>query len=584
MIHIISPPPARKYSSYHTSIMARNTEKLEMSDDLHRQLIEECKKELLQSFSTLEARCKIDGKSMYHSNQEETAIEVANTILYDPAVVFQLVKAMTQTGKTGCMLAVIRSCFTLCGCDIKVNPDNIFIITGISSTGWTEQTKDRFPKALKDNIYHRGQLNKLSKRLDGLRDVVILMDEVHVASKEDMTISKLLDETGLKDMDYLREQNINFVEFSATPNKVMEDMSLWNEYAKQHVMQPGTGYKGVRHQLENGRVFQAKDLFIADNPDRIKMNEKKYNDRKKQIAPAYDAIGEIKEKIISYYDKPHYHIFRLPTGAKFDTVVSRFKEVFGDDDFYHAPCHSKSGENDVQRVIKDVPAKHTLIYIKEHLRCAVTLDPKENVGILYERVSGNDDVMIQGLSGRATGYDVPDKMLVFTNVESLERYTRVWESGFTNLGDFTYQGKRTKKSKTTVFHPDGFQNSGIVVAKPESLDDSWDLYQEESTDLVEINKFLKDNDCRQKKTFTKDERGFIKSSTTKAATVLLYSETKKVMESWSKTSSLDVKGKDGPAGRMYITYKDINDIDSVVYIARVVKKKQSVGAAEEPAP
>lgn len=456
-------------------VMTRNTETLEMVPDADRELIEECKKELLQSFATLDARCKIKGTPMYHSNQEETAIDVANVILYDPAVVFQLVKAMTQTGKTGCMLAVIRSCFTLCGCDIKVNPDNIFIITGISSTDWTEQTKDRFPKVLKDNIYHRGQLKKLAKILDGRRDVVILMDEVHVAAQEGMTISKLLGETGLKDMDNLREKNINFVEFSATPNKVMEDMSLWNEYAKQHVMQPGEGYKGVRHQLENGRVFQAQDLFIDYNPDRTEMDEKKYNDRKKQIAPAYAAIGEIKEKIITDYDKPHYHIFRLPNGAKFNTVVSRFKEVFGSDEFYHAPCHSKSVDNDVQSVIKDIPTKHTLIYIKDHLRCAVTLEPKENVGILYDRVSNNDDVMIQGLSGRATGYDVPDKMLVFTNVESLERYMRVWDSGFTHLGEFTYQGKRTKKSKTTVFHPDRFHNSGIVVAKPETIPGEEDI-------------------------------------------------------------------------------------------------------------
>ena len=148
--------------------MARNTASLEMSPDLDRELLEESKKELLQSFNTLNTRCRMDGVAMYHPNQEATAIEVANTILYDPAVVFQLVKAMTQTGKTGCMLAVIRSCFTLCGCDIKVHPDNIFIITGISSTDWKEQTKARFPTALKDNIYHSGELaKKLKLRLAG---------------------------------------------------------------------------------------------------------------------------------------------------------------------------------------------------------------------------------------------------------------------------------------------------------------------------------------------------------------------------------------------------------------------------------
>ena len=441
--------------------MARNTASLEMSSDHVRELLEESKKELLQSFSTLDARCRMEGTSMYHDNQEETAMAVANTILNDTEVVFQLVKAMTQTGKTGCMLAVIRSCFTLCGCDIKVNPDNIFIITGISSVDWTEQTRKRFPKALKDNVYHRGELKKLAKRLAGLNNVVILMDEVHVASKDEMTISKLLEQTGLRDMDYLRENNINFVEFSATPNKVMEDMTLWKDYAKQHIMQPGAGYKGVHHQLENGRVFQAQDLFIAADPDRSSMTELKYTERKKLIQPALDTISELKEKIVGFYHDPRYHVIRLPSGGKFDTVMERFKKIFGDDDFYHAPCHSRATDNDVQGLIQVPPTKHTLIYIKEHLRCAVTLSPKESIGILYDRPSINDDVMIQGLSGRATGYDVPDNMLVYTNIESLKRYTKVWDSGFTDMGKFTYQGSRTKIPKPTVFHPDVFENSGI---------------------------------------------------------------------------------------------------------------------------
>lgn len=567
--------------------MARNTSSLEMSSDLQRKLIERSKISLLSSFDELETECEIEGTKLYHPNQEATATEVANTILNDPAVVFQLVKAMTQTGKTGCMLAVIRSCFTLAGCNIIVNPKNIFIITGISSTDWKEQTKARFPTALKDNIYHRGELaKKLKLRLAGLRDVVILMDEVHVASKDEMTISKLMEQTGLRDMEYLRENNINFVEFSATPNKVMDDMSLWNEYAKQHVMQPGPGYKGVHHQLENGRAFQAKDLFIAPNPDRSKMTEEQWEERRLLISPAYAAIGELKEKIIAVFpDDPRHHLIRVPSGEKFDTVVERFKVVFGEDDFYHAPCHSRAKENDVQSLIKDIPSKHTLIYIKEHLRCAVTLHPKENVGILYERVSDNDDVMIQGLSGRATGYDVQDDMLVYTNIESLERYMKVWDSGFTDLGDFTYHGMRTKKPKPTVFHPDGFGNSGIEIEEPESNeDDGWELLQEESADLTHINKFLKDNGCRQKKKFKPDPvTNFIMSSTTKKLSVMLYSDVKREMESWSKTSCLDPKGKDGPSGRMFVAYKDTSDIDSVVYIARVIKKRESsepIGAAE----
>lgn len=317
------------------------------------------------------------------------------------------------------------------------------------------------------------------------------------------------------------------------------------------------------------------------------MSEEQCNDHKKRIEPAYTAIREIKEKIESYRE-PRYHIIRVASGVKFDTVVERFKKIFGEDDFYHAPCHSEAKDNDVQSLIKDTPTKHTLIYIKEHLRCAVTLVPKANIGILYERVpvSVNDDVMIQGLSGRATGYDVPDDMLVYTNLESLERYLTVWDSGFTNLGDFTYQGMRTKKSKATFVHPDGFANSGVEIEEPESdYDDCWELLQEESANLVLINKFLKENGCRQKKKFKTDpDTNFIMSSTTKKLSVMLYSDVKREMESWLNTSCFDVKGNDGPFSRIFVAYKDTSDIDSVVYIARVIKKREateSSGAAAE---
>lgn len=456
------------YNNYNNdnniTTMARNTAALEMSSDLQRKLIEQSKISLLSSFDELETECEIEGTKMYHDNQEATAMEVADTILNDQQVVFQLVKAMTQTGKTGCMLAVIRSCFTLAGCNIIVNPKNIFIITGISSTDWKEQTKTRFPTALKENIYHRGELaKKLKNKLTDLRDVVILMDEVHVASKHEMTISQLFQETGLRDMEHLRENNINIVEFSATPNKIMEDLLLWGERAKQHIMQPGPGYKGIRHQLENGRVFQAKDLYIADDPDLNTMDEAEFQKRKKLIQPANDAIRDLKNKIITSYDSPRYHIVRLPNSSrgKYETIVGRFMRIFGADGFRHHSCHSKAQDNDVQNIIQRVPVEHTLIYIKEHLRCAVTLQPKTNVGILYDRISINDDVMIQGLSGRATGYDVPDDMLVYTNIESLNRYMTVWDSEFTELAGFTYQGSRTRRSKPTVMHPDVYANTGI---------------------------------------------------------------------------------------------------------------------------
>jgi hypothetical protein len=58
------------------------------------------------------------------------------------------------------------------------------------------------------------------------------------------------------------------------------------------------------------------------------------------------------------------------------------------------------------KILNTKPTKHTFIFIKDTLRCAVTI-PKEHIGILYERFTSfpNRASVIQGLLGRATGFE-----------------------------------------------------------------------------------------------------------------------------------------------------------------------------------
>ena len=556
--------------------MSRDTSRIQNNDEIDRQIIEKQKIGLMISFDVFELELKKKNRQLYYENQEVTATQVANVILREPKVVFQLVKAMTQTGKTGCMSAVIKLCFTLDNCDTTINPKNIFIITGISSTEWCDQMSDRFPSELRQNIYHRNKLHKLQdlkRKLQDVNDAIIIMDEVHIAAKENMTIDKLLKSTGFKDMNILRERNINFIEFSATPNKVMEDMDKWKEYAKQHIMSPGNGYKGVEHQLENNRAFQAKDLYIADDPS-SSMTKEERDKRNKEILPARQAIKSLKEKIKSFYTSPKYHIVRLPGGDKFNTVKQRFHQIFTED-FEHIACHSSSEDADIQRIIKDIPSKHTIIYIKDGLRCAVTLEYKENMGILYERIAKtiNDDVMIQGLAGRATGYDVPNHVLVYTNITSLKRYVDVWRSGFTCLGDFTYAGKRSRNTKPTFIHPTGYTNTGVVVQENTSKkDDDWNIETEEFNCIEKANTYLKKNGFN-KRSIKENKDGFIESSTTGSKMVIQYSKFQNDIKNWGKGSNLALKQGQEKASRLYVVYRDIKDKTTAVFVVRIVKRK-----------
>ena len=65
------------------------------------------------------------------------------------------------------------------------------------------------------------------------------------------------------------------------------------------------------------------------------------------------------------------------------------------------------------------------------LRCAKTLI-KINKGVSYERysISPDDTTIIQGLVGRDTGYDNNGISICYTNIPSIEKYEKLWESGF----------------------------------------------------------------------------------------------------------------------------------------------------------
>ena len=117
------------------------------------------------------------------------------------------------------------------------------------------------------NIHHRNTLKELVRKLKGKKDVLIIIDEVHIASSlkgnqgKGQSINQLLGELGYKDLSNLRENNINCVVFSATPQAVLDDHIKWKEEGKAKIykMEPGEGYKGPK-ELINGRAFQYEKL------------------------------------------------------------------------------------------------------------------------------------------------------------------------------------------------------------------------------------------------------------------------------------------------------------------------------------
>jgi hypothetical protein len=357
------------------------------------------------------------GKSILYANQVKIANDVVETFTNNE-VINVMVISRTQSGKTGAMCGTIRRFLNDVNFIIPIQ--NIYVITGLSSIEWKEQTKGRFPDIMEERVFHRGDLTKkFIKSIKNKKNVLVIMDEVHIASSKGQTIYKTFKEIGFLDKEYLLTNDIKILEFSATPEGTLYDLLKWKQHAFKLVCESGDGYVSSNDLLKQGRILQFQRLTTIEH------------------------ITEIKNVIVSRYnDKPLYHIIRTNNGSKQQKTVDAFKNVFnGDCSFINYDITEKI--NDINEILANKPEQHTFIFIKEMLRCSKTII-KDFIGVVYERcpLGINDAVIIQGLLGRLTGYDDNGFSVCFTNIPSIERYECLYNNNFndstiyTNLSSF----------------------------------------------------------------------------------------------------------------------------------------------------
>ena len=384
-------------------------------------------------------KLNLSKKTLVYENQRKCALEVLDGI--QKGFLFQLVLAQTQSGKTGMMVTVAEGC-----------KKDVAVMSGLSNIDWKKQTIGRFSE--KVPVYHRNDLKNVKK----LEHCVVLIDEVQYASGAGMTLDGLLEGCGCKDIETLRQLNVHFVLVSATPNRIYDDLcELSSEWCRHLVMQPGDGYTGLQELLDSGRLREAKDLWVAGavGDDELP-GVKRFNE--KMISKSLEAIEELKDVVTSYKD-PKYHIVRTQYAAAGEEVRERFKTVFLDSvDF--VVCDSTTGVGVMEKV-KVKPARQCVLFIKEQLRCAATL-VKTHIGVLYDRVSKLDNVMVQGLAGRGTGYDVPECLVVFSDVKSIQRYLAVVEEGFESMQGLKCSGEVTMMHREGFVVDDGSDGSTVV--------------------------------------------------------------------------------------------------------------------------
>jgi hypothetical protein len=415
------------------------------------------------------------GINIIYENQKKCGKAVRN-IFNDKSIINCLVYGMTQTGKTGCMTALIQ--YYILSNNIPI--DNIYIITGLSDKEWKKDTKNRMPDSINSRVFHRANLSKTFLRdIQDKMNSLIIMDEIQIACEDNQTIHKTFRDCGFYDLDFLLENDIKLIQFSATPDGNMNDISDWKYYSAKVKLEPGSGYYGPKQAIEQKRVKLFKDLTYIDNVD------------------------ELKQCIESNHKTPRYHLVRVPNkrenkdGSNNQSkVISNIKKVCGGNYNYNIN-YLKSKKGDINEILNIKPTKHTFIFYCEILRCAKT-QYKQYIGISYERYvsNPNDSSIIQGSFGRLTGYDDNGDSICYTNESSLENYIQLWENDMEFKKGIKWNTKTTQYDKVDdVTYSTGTFNSvkHIEQLKDDCSEKGKDIYKYKFGEKDELIKWFTEN-------------------------------------------------------------------------------------------
>jgi hypothetical protein len=435
-------------------------------------ILEELRRSKLNHF-------KLTGKSLIFENQEIIASNVV-TSFKNRKIINIMVVSKTQSGKTGSMCATIQKYLEDTSNLIPI--ENIYIITGLSSCEWKEQTKERMPNSIKKRVFHRCELpNTFVDEIKDKKNILIIMDEIQVAAKKGQTIYNTFNNAGLLNKSKLYENDIKILEYTATPDGTIYDLMKWNDASTKILADVGDGYVSSYDLLQMGRVKQYKELCGYD---------KETGEVDEEV---FENIKEIKNDIDNY-KKTLYHIIRTKNGEEQDITIQNFKQIFNSDNYDFTKYDRESEIKDINKTLIMKPERHTFIFIKEMLRCAKTLK-KIYIGILYDRYSKNpdDSTINQGLVGRDSGYDNNGISICYTNIDSIKRYEQLWNSNFED-NTIKWNSKTTKytngilSGKNTFNDPKDYD--GFSIASDDS-DDS-----DETPEPV-INKFKSQEEAKK---------------------------------------------------------------------------------------
>ena len=357
-----------------------------------------------------------------------------------PHVSLILAIAPTQAGKTGTMLGVLDEFYGGNTSLHAPHPDNVWVITALSDMEWKRQTRLRMPPSIRDHVIHLPDIKKdFASKLADMKNGLIIIDEAQIGCKINQTIHKVFQKAGILDIEQITQRNIRILMFTATPSGLKLESHTWGNNHRSFYIEPDNSYISSNALLEKGQLKQVKNISGVDNNGKLTIS----------LDELHKNVSEVTDAIISF-DSPRYHIIRVHKGlqgvAAIENIISSLNKTGVQLDYcayFHNPKTRKQSSSTrsydtklVKSILKDIndvlcrrPAKPTIIFIKDRIRCAKTLI-KKHLGVEYERhvTCVNDEVNIQSI--RATGYDTHKDIIVFADTNSVKRYDALCKTQF----------------------------------------------------------------------------------------------------------------------------------------------------------
>ena len=83
------------------------------------------------------------------------------------------------------------------------------------------------------------------KDIERKKDVLIILDEIQIATSKNQTIHKVFDELNYMNLKTLLKKNVKFIEITATPNGCIYDLMKWgSDFSHKIIVQPPESYTG----------------------------------------------------------------------------------------------------------------------------------------------------------------------------------------------------------------------------------------------------------------------------------------------------------------------------------------------------